>query len=148
VSRRDRLGLTPNLTTRALWPSTETPLEQQKMGEGNENLVYVSPWDFKSYLTCRKILRHGTFRLYLPAEIKVCCGILSPLKMYRQEPGTSGSIVSDYGLDDRTIGVRSPAGAKDFSSSLCIQTGSGAHPASCQMGTGGSFPGGKSAAGA
>jgi len=55
---------------------------------------------------------------------------------------------SDYGLDDRAIGVRSPAGAKDFSSSLCVQTGSGAHPASCTMGTGGPFPGGKSAAGA
>jgi hypothetical protein len=35
--------------------------------------------------------------------------------------------VSDYGLDDRAIGVRSPVGAKDFSSSLCVQTGSGAH---------------------
>jgi hypothetical protein len=51
--------------------------------------------------------------------------------------------VSDYGLDDRAIGVRSPAGAKDFSSILCVQTGSGAHPASCAMGTGGPFPGGK-----
>jgi hypothetical protein len=51
--------------------------------------------------------------------------------------------VSDYRLDDRAIGVRSPAGAKDFSSSLCVQTGSGAHPASCTMGTGGPFPGGK-----
>jgi hypothetical protein len=40
--------------------------------------------------------------------------------------------------------VRSPAGAKDFSSSLCVQTGSGAHPASCTMGTGGPFPGTKS----
>jgi hypothetical protein len=50
---------------------------------------------------------------------------------------SSGSIVSDYGLDDRAIGVRSPAGAKDFSSILCAQTGSGAHPASCTMGTGG-----------
>jgi hypothetical protein len=28
-------------------------------------------------------------------------------------------------------------------SNLCVQTGSGAHPASCTMGTGGSFPGGK-----
>jgi hypothetical protein len=26
--------------------------------------------------------------------------------------GSSGSIVSDYGLDDRAIGVRSPAGAQ------------------------------------
>jgi hypothetical protein len=58
---------------------------------------------------------------------------------------SSGSIVSGYGLDDRAIGVRSPAGAKNFSSSLCIQTGSGAHPASCTVGP---FPGGKSAAGA
>jgi hypothetical protein len=51
--------------------------------------------------------------------------------------------VSDYGLDDREIGVRSPAGAKDFSSSLCVQIGSGAHPASCTMVTGGPFPRGK-----
>jgi hypothetical protein len=65
-----------------------------------------------------------------------------------QEPGSSGSIVSDYGLDDRAIGVRSPAEAKDFSSNLCVQTGSGVHTASCTMGTVGPFPGGKSAAGA
>jgi hypothetical protein len=52
------------------------------------------------------------------------------------EPVSSGSIVSDYGLDDRAIGVRSPAGAKDFSCSLCVQTGSEAHPVSCPMGTG------------
>jgi hypothetical protein len=45
--------------------------------------------------------------------------------------------VSDYGLDYRAIGVRSPVGAKDFSSSLFVQTISGTHPASCPMGTGG-----------
>jgi hypothetical protein len=49
--------------------------------------------------------------------------------------------VSDYGLDDRAIEVRSPTGAEDFSSSPCIQTGSRAHPASYPMGTGGPFPG-------
>jgi hypothetical protein len=59
------------------------------------------------------------------------------------EPGSPVSIVSGYGLDDRTIGVRSPAEAKDFSSILCVQTGSGAHPASCTMGTGSPFPGAK-----
>jgi hypothetical protein len=56
--------------------------------------------------------------------------------------GSSGSIVSDYGLDDRAIEVRSPTGA-DFSSSPCVQTGFGAHPASYPMGTRGSYPGGK-----
>jgi hypothetical protein len=57
--------------------------------------------------------------------------------------GSSGSIVSDYGPDDWEIGVLSPAGAKDFSSSHCVQTGSRAHPASCTMGTRGPFPGAK-----
>jgi hypothetical protein len=57
--------------------------------------------------------------------------------------GSSGSIVSDYGLDDRVIEVQSSTGAEGFFSSLCVQTGSGAHPASCTMGTGGPFPGGK-----
>jgi hypothetical protein len=39
------------------------------------------------------------------------------------------------------------AEAKGFSSSLCVQTGSGAHPASCPTGTGGPFPGHKARAG-
>jgi hypothetical protein len=67
-------------------------------------------------------------------------GLLTPCYF---EPGSSGSIVSDYGLEDRAIEVRSPAEADDFYSILCVQTGSGAHPASCTMGTVGPFPGGK-----
>jgi hypothetical protein len=59
------------------------------------------------------------------------------------EPGSSVSIVSGYGMDDRAIEVRSPAEAKGFSCRLCVQTGPGAHPASCTMGTGGPFPGAK-----
>jgi hypothetical protein len=50
--------------------------------------------------------------------------------------------MSDYVLDDRAIEVRSPTGAEDFSS-LCVQIGSGANPASYPVGTGGPFPGGK-----
>jgi hypothetical protein len=51
--------------------------------------------------------------------------------------------MSFYGLDNRAIEVRSPAEAKDFPSSLCVHTGSGAHPAFCAMGTGDPFPGSK-----
>jgi hypothetical protein len=73
--------------------------------------------------------------------------LVSSIKLNSLQNGwsrvSSGSIVSDYGLDDRAIGVRSPAGSKDFSSNLCVQTGSGAHPASCTMGTGGPFSGSK-----
>jgi hypothetical protein len=48
------------------------------------------------------------------------------------------SIVSDYRPDDRGS---TPAKAMDFSSSLYVQTRSGAHPAFSPMGKGGSFPG-------
>jgi hypothetical protein len=41
-------------------------------------------------------------------------------------------IATGYGLDDREVGVRVPIG-----------TGSGVHPTSYPMSTGGSFPGGK-----
>jgi hypothetical protein len=55
------------------------------------------------------------------------------------------AVVSGYGLDDRANEVRSPAEARDCSCNLCDQTGSGAHPASCPMGSEVSFPGGKAA---
>jgi hypothetical protein len=51
----------------------------------------------------------------------------------------------NYGLDDWGSGVRFPAGAGNFSLFLRVQTGSGAHPASFPMDTGGSFSGGKAA---
>jgi hypothetical protein len=44
---------------------------------------------------------------------------------------------------DWMAGARSPTEAEDFSSNLCNQTSSGAHPASYIKGTRGSFPGGK-----
>jgi hypothetical protein len=54
--------------------------------------------------------------------------------------GSSVIVVSDYILDDR---CSISAEAKDFSSNLCVQTSSGAHPASYPTGTGGPFPGGE-----
>jgi hypothetical protein len=51
-----------------------------------------------------------------------------------------------YMLEGRVIGVRVPAGAR-LSPLHVVQAGSGPHPASFPMGTGGFFPGG-SAAGA
>jgi hypothetical protein len=50
-----------------------------------------------------------------------------------------------YGLDDPGSRVRFPAGAGNFSLHHRVQNGSGAHPHSYQMGTRGSFPGGKAA---
>jgi hypothetical protein len=82
----------------------------------------------------------GTYKYILYPFIFSIFVTIYPCFAFSKYTG-SGSIVSDYGLDDRAMGVRSPAGAKDFSSLLCVQTGSGAHPASCPIGTGGPFPG-------
>jgi hypothetical protein len=60
--------------------------------------------------------------------------------------GLAQVAVSDYGLDDQAIGVRSPAGQRIFPLA-CVQTSSGAHSAYCTMGTGGPFPGGKARTG-
>jgi hypothetical protein len=84
-----------------------------------------------------------TLPTFSPLHSFVCPkNVIGPRYSFRSQV-SSGSIVSDYGLDDREIGVRFPAEAKDFSCSFCVQTGSGAHSASCAMGTGGPFPGGK-----
>jgi hypothetical protein len=74
-------------------------------------------------------------------QLKLCSFKYTPHKNRSRE--SSVSVVSDYWLDDRAIGVWSPARAKDFSSNLWVQTGSEAHPASCTMGTGSPFPGAK-----
>jgi hypothetical protein len=49
----------------------------------------------------------------------------------------------NLGLCPSTFIIGSYRWAKDFSSILCVQIGSGVHPASCTVGTGAPFPGGK-----
>jgi hypothetical protein len=56
---------------------------------------------------------------------------------------SSVGIALGYGLDDRGSRVQFPVGAGKFSIHHRVPNGSGAHPASYPMGTGGSFPGGK-----
>jgi hypothetical protein len=50
-----------------------------------------------------------------------------------------------YLLDDRDSRVGFPVGAGNSSLHHHVQNGSGAHPSSYPMGTGGYFPGGKAA---
>jgi hypothetical protein len=62
------------------------------------------------------------------------CRYLIPIK----NRDSSVGIALGCRLDDRGPAVRFPAGARNFSHHR-IQNGSGAHPASYSMGTGGSF---------
>ena len=68
-------------------------------------------------------------------------GFMFYLHIFKDGPGSSVGIATGYGLDDP--GIESRWGAK-FSAP--VQTGPGAHPISCTMGTG-SFPGVKSGRG-
>jgi hypothetical protein len=53
------------------------------------------------------------------------------------------SITTGYELDDQEVRVRVPeSGGQEFSLLHVVQTGSGVHPTSYPMGTGGLFPGG------
>jgi hypothetical protein len=74
----------------------------------SENLHFPPPW--KSFIFPKR----GIWLIYIYIYV-----------WFTRSRGSSGSIVSDYGLDDRAIEVRSPTGAEDFSPSPCVQTGSG-----------------------
>jgi len=56
---------------------------------------------------------------------------------------SSGNLASSVRLHTRRPGFDPRQRRNDFSSSLCVQSISRAHPASCRMGTGDIFPGGK-----
>jgi hypothetical protein len=99
-----------------------------------------SPWEPKISQLLQRISIKSLFRY------EFLCGFLNDAVMsscfssirYRLRcRGSSVSIVSDYGLDDRAIGVRSRQGQR------ILPPASGAHPASCTMGTGGPFSGAK-----
>jgi hypothetical protein len=74
---------------------------------------------------CRSA-NHSTakFDMFVNIRMYVCIHLCMYVCSKRSR-GSSGSIVSGYGLGNRVIEVRSPAGAKDFFPRICVQTGSG-----------------------
>jgi hypothetical protein len=65
---------------------------------------------------------------------------------YTRSRDSSVGIATGYGLEDGGVGVRVPV-VQEFLLLRAVQTGSGDHPTSYTMGTGGSFLGGKSGRG-
>jgi hypothetical protein len=66
------------------------------VGEGNENLVYLSLWDVGYLLHAMKSYDMGPLAL-LPIRRKVCCGFLSPLEVHclgRTNPQPLGPVAS------------------------------------------------------
>jgi hypothetical protein len=87
----------------------------------------------------------------LPNSLAAYYTQLHDLYKLKYTPSPNGSrdswvgIELGYRLDDRGSRVRFPAGAGNFYLHHRVQNGSGAHPASYQMSTWGSFPRGKAA---
>jgi hypothetical protein len=79
--------------------------ESRRRGEGNENLVSPSPWDFKRFLTCRKILRHGTsgFTSH-PKEcvLRIFIALKNPSPWPGSTFGSSGKYTNRY-ITEATI---------------------------------------------
>jgi hypothetical protein len=67
--------------------------------------------------------------------------LLNKWELFRRYLAFTNAIALGYGLDDRGSKVRFPAGAGNFSLHHRVQNGSGAHPASCPVGSRGAFPG-------
>jgi hypothetical protein len=93
----------------------------------------------KQWITLRKIVKYNN-RYFLKIIDNYLFKVQGKWERYVQKWGhlqqnksgdSSVGIATDYGLDDRMIGVRFPEGNG---------TGSGAHPASYSMGTRGFFP--------
>jgi hypothetical protein len=91
------------------------------MGEGNDNLVYSSLWDFKSSFTCRKILRHGTSGFTSHSRESCAADFYRPQKSISltgfelANYGSSSKHTNHYTTEATRSGVTSPL---DFPSGL------------------------------
>jgi hypothetical protein len=61
--------------------------------------------------------------------------------MSAQELDSAIGIATDYGLDDRRVGIKVPVVSKNVLFPHVVQTGSGTNPASYLMDTGGFLTG-------
>jgi hypothetical protein len=114
-----RLGLTPNTSTRVQWQlpvlfggpvCRDISGASRRMGEGNENLMYPSPWDFKRSLTYLKILRQGSAGFtFHPKEgvlrIFIALKYPSPFPGTNPRPfGSSGKHTNHYTTEATWLG--------------------------------------------
>jgi hypothetical protein len=79
------------------------------------------------------------FRLQMLFCVERGITIFRPAFSFLREPGSSVSLTTYWTTGRSRFDPRH----RIFSSSLCVQTGCGAYPASSPMDTGGRFPGGK-----
>jgi hypothetical protein len=159
-----RLGVTVlfKQTVSILTCSKTTTLQPRHTAHKTENTRAYTEFENVSIHKVSKILQpvningtdgrgsiSGRERDMICSTSKLNLGPNRPYFQWVQEGCTSRNssvgIALGYGLEDRGSKVRFPAGAVNFSLHHRVQNGSGAHPASYPMVTGGSFPGGKAA---
>jgi hypothetical protein len=77
--------------------------------------------------------------VFVPSLMTRCCILMAAKQTYTDQITFCEVVIVPPLQVYSTYSIRQRK--EDFSSNLCVQTGSGAHPASCTMGTGGPFPG-------
>jgi hypothetical protein len=117
-------------------------------------VINICCWSHHSEHTQTRLTFHSCCRYYfspLIVNVKSHASFDNEMYVYfglhppQNSRDSSVGIALGYRLDDRGSRIRFPAGAGNFSLHHRVQNGSGAHPASYPVGTGGSFPGGKAA---
>jgi hypothetical protein len=109
----------------------------------NNNNKYFCAWK-KQNGTKEKNIQEGKFGYIFHGFFKRVTDIEYSLQRWRWSRDSSVGIATGYGLEEGGVGVRVPVG-HEFSLPHVVQTGSGGHPTSYKMGTGGSFLRGKAA---
>jgi hypothetical protein len=91
---------------------------------------------------CRNLKSYISWFVLICVHLPYAHIFCTLLITHRGSPDSAVGIATGYELDDRRSEFESRYG-QEFSLLHVVQTGSGAHPASYPMGTGGSFHGGK-----
>jgi hypothetical protein len=103
---------------------------------------YTTQWLVSSlWLT-----KHHAMKAYWAWRYSTTHSLPRQLKEVSGQVHGPAAFLLGYGQDDRSSRVRFPARAGNFSLHHHVRNGSGAHPASYPMDTGGSFPWSKAAA--
>jgi hypothetical protein len=113
-----------------------------KMFDENTTCLYLSCIAMRWLAVRIDTLAGDVHRLqHKSKEINI---FISPYRVNKRRD-SSISIATDYRLDDPMIGVQILVGAGNLSLQCRVETGPGAHPASCPVGTRGFLCGGKAA---
>jgi hypothetical protein len=141
---KEKTDLCPDFCNQRFWKSITTTTTTTTLLSEPRYIMAVTVWPREVYGWVERF-RRGDGALMM---VRVACR-LPPhvLRVGSRYISVSGTTVVSALMKTGRSRFEFRRRRNYFSSSLCVQTGSGPHPASCTMGTGAPFPGGKARSG-